>query len=54
VRSTLEGAGFEVVVVAVGEFHKGGGSVRCLTNPLDITPGRDLPLVPGGSVVLPG
>jgi N-dimethylarginine dimethylaminohydrolase len=53
VRSTLEGAGFEVVVVAVDEFHKGGGSVRCLTNPLDITPGRDLPLVPGGSVVLP-
>ena len=24
------------------EFHKGGGSIRCLTNPLDVTIGRDL------------
>lgn len=54
VRSQLEQWGFEVVVVDVSEFHKGGGSVRCLTNPLDIVVGRDLPSVPGGQVVLPG
>ena len=53
VRSELERAGFRVVVVDVSEFHKGGGSVRCLTNPLDITLGRDLDVVPGGEVVLP-
>lgn len=52
VRSQLEQWGFEVVVVDVSEFHKGGGSVRCLTNPLDIVVGRDLPSVPGGQVVL--
>ena len=33
------------------EFHKGGGSVRCLTNPVDVTLGRDVPLVAGGEVV---
>jgi N-dimethylarginine dimethylaminohydrolase len=44
---------FEVVEVEVGEFHKGGGSVRCLTNPVDVTLVRDVPLVPGGQVVLP-
>ena len=44
---------FEVVEVDVSEFHKGGGSVRCLTNPVDITLGRDVPMVPGGEVVLP-
>ena len=54
VRSQLEQWGFEVVVVDVSEFQKGGGSVRCLTNPLDIVVGRDLPSVPGGQVVLPG
>jgi N-dimethylarginine dimethylaminohydrolase len=53
VRRELERAGFEVVLVDVGEFHKGGGSIRCLTNPLDIALGRDLDLVPGGEVVLP-
>jgi N-dimethylarginine dimethylaminohydrolase len=53
VRARLEAWGFEVVVVDVSEFHKGGGSVRCLTNPVDITLGRDLPLVPTGEVVLP-
>jgi hypothetical protein len=37
----------------VSEFHKGGGSVRCLTNPLDVTLGRDLDVVRGGDVVLP-
>src|SRR4029077_3234556 len=38
--------GFEVIEVEVGEFHKGGGSVRCLTNPVDVTLGRDVPLLP--------
>ena len=53
VRARLEAWGFEVVVVDVSEFHKGGGSIRCLTNPLDVTIGRDLPVVEGGQVVLP-
>ncbi|MBD8868154.1 dimethylarginine dimethylaminohydrolase family protein [Nocardioides donggukensis] len=53
VRAVLEGWGFEIVLVDVSEFHKGGGSIRCLTNPLDIVVGRDLPALPGGSVVLP-
>jgi hypothetical protein len=53
VRSELECAGFRVVEVDVSEFHKGGGSIRCLTNPLDITLARDLDVVPGGDVVLP-
>ena len=45
--------GFAVELVDVSEFHKGGGSIRCLTNPVDIQVGRDLPAVPGGAVVLP-
>ena len=53
VRARLEEWGFEIVLVDVSEFHKGGGSVRCLTNPLDVVRGRDLPHVPGGEVVLP-
>lgn len=53
VRSEIEAAGFEVVIVDVSEFHKGGGSIRCLTNPLDITLGRDLVSVSGGRVTLP-
>lgn len=53
VRAQLEEWGFEVVLVDVGEFHKGGGSVRCLTNPLDIRIGRDLPAFPGGEVLFP-
>jgi N-dimethylarginine dimethylaminohydrolase len=53
VRAQLEAWGFEVVLVDVGEFHKGGGSIRCLTNPTDIVLGRDLPEVPGGEVVIP-
>jgi len=53
VRARLEDWGFEIVLVDVSEFHKGGGSVRCLTNPLDVVRGRDLPHVPGGEVVLP-
>jgi len=44
---------FEVVEVDVSEFHKGGGSIRCLTNPVDVTLGRDVPLVAGGQVVVP-
>ncbi len=54
VRAQLEAWGFEVVIVDVSEFHLGGGSVRCLTNPLDITLGRDLDPVLGGRVLLPG
>jgi N-dimethylarginine dimethylaminohydrolase len=42
VRGMLESRGFEVVLVDVSEFHKAGGSIRCLTNPLDIAIGRDL------------
>ena len=50
VRASLDAAGFTVQVVDVSQFHKGGGSIRCLTNPLDITYGRDLEIVPGGEV----
>jgi N-dimethylarginine dimethylaminohydrolase len=53
VRSVLEGWGFDVVLVDVDELHKGGGSVRCLSNPIDVLRGRDLPVVAGGEVVLP-
>jgi N-dimethylarginine dimethylaminohydrolase len=53
VRAQLEEWGFEIVLVEVGEFHKGGGSIRCLTNPVDVVIGRDLPSLPGGQVVLP-
>jgi N-dimethylarginine dimethylaminohydrolase len=53
VRSQLEAWGFDVVIVDVSEFHLAGGSVRCLTNPVDVTLGRDLPTVPGGEVLLP-
>jgi N-dimethylarginine dimethylaminohydrolase len=53
VRGRLEDWGFTVELVDVTEFHKGGGSVRCLTNPVDIAIGRDLAPVPGGRVVLP-
>lgn len=54
VRDWLEARGFEVVVVDVSELEKGGGAVRCLTNPLDVRMGRDLVAVPGGSLLLPG
>jgi N-dimethylarginine dimethylaminohydrolase len=53
VRGRLEAWGFDIVLVDVGEFHKAGGSVRCLTNPLDVVRGRDLPEVAGGEVLLP-
>lgn len=53
VRVQLEEWGFEIVLVDVSEFHKGGGSIRCLTNPIDVLVGRDLPQVCGGEVLLP-
>lgn len=53
VHKLLDEAGFEVVLLDLGEFHKGGGSIRCMTNPLDLTVGRDLRHLPGGDVVLP-
>jgi N-dimethylarginine dimethylaminohydrolase len=42
VREQLAEWGFEVVVVEVPEYLKGGGAIRCLTNPLDVRLGRDL------------
>ncbi len=53
VRDQLEAAGFDVVVLDLSEFHKGGGSIRCLTNPVDVRLGRDLTTHPGGEVHLP-
>ena len=53
VRARLEEWGFTVEVVDVSEFHKGGGSIRCMTNPVDLRIGRDLAHVPGGEVILP-
>jgi N-dimethylarginine dimethylaminohydrolase len=53
VREQLEDWGFDVQLVDVTEFHKGGGSIRCMTNPVDITLGRDLAPVDGGRVTLP-
>jgi N-dimethylarginine dimethylaminohydrolase len=53
VRAQLEEWGFEVVIVEVDEFLKGGGAIRCMTNPLDVRIGRDLTPVPGGRVTLP-
>jgi N-dimethylarginine dimethylaminohydrolase len=53
VHDQLEEWGFEVVVVETGQFIKGGGAIRCLTNPLDVRLGRDLAPVAGGHVSLP-
>jgi N-dimethylarginine dimethylaminohydrolase len=53
VKRLLADWDFDVVEVNVSEFHKAGGSIRCLTNPVDVTLGRDVPLVDGGRVVLP-
>jgi N-dimethylarginine dimethylaminohydrolase len=36
VRAQLEAWELDVVVVGVPEFLKGGGAIRCLTNPLDV------------------
>jgi arginine dihydrolase len=35
VRRTLEAWGFHVVLIDVSELHRGGGSIRCMTLPLD-------------------
>jgi N-dimethylarginine dimethylaminohydrolase len=45
----LTGLGLQVVVLDLSEFHKSGGSIRCLTNPLDL----DLTAAayPGGEVL---
>jgi N-dimethylarginine dimethylaminohydrolase len=42
VARQLEAWGFTVATVEVGELHKGGGSVRCMTLPLDtdLSPAR--------------
>jgi N-dimethylarginine dimethylaminohydrolase len=50
-REILTGLGLRIVVVDLSEFHKGGGSARCMTNPLDfdLSPAA----VAGGEVVLP-
>jgi N-dimethylarginine dimethylaminohydrolase len=54
VRARLEEWGFDVVLADVSQFHLGGGSIRCLTNPVDVRLGRDLRVLPtGGEVVLP-
>jgi len=53
VRAALEAVGFAIEIVDVSEFHKGGGSIRCLTNPVDVRVGRDLAEVEGGAVVVP-
>src|SRR5262245_6202305 len=53
VVAQLRSWNFDVVEVDVSEFHKGGGSIRCLSNPVDVTLGRDVPLVPGGEVLVP-
>jgi len=47
----LTGLGLHVVVLDLSEFHKGGGSVRCLTNPLDFD--LSAAYAPGGEVQLP-
>jgi N-dimethylarginine dimethylaminohydrolase len=54
IRGEIEARGLEVEIVEVGEFHKAGGSVRCMTNPLDIVIGRDLSVVAGGDVGVQG
>ena len=47
----LAGLGLHVVVLDLSEFHKGGGSIRCLTNPLDLDLSAAYEV--GGEVVLP-
>ena len=53
VRAQLEAWGFSVVLVDVSQFHLGGGSIRCLTNPIDVRLGRDVPVLASGEVLLP-
>lgn len=49
VARQLEAWGFDVALVDVSELHKGGGSVRCMTLPLDTS--FDSARVPGGRVL---
>ena len=51
IRPVLEDWGFTIRIVEMSELHLGGGSVRCVTNPLDIVVGRDVPVVYGGEVI---
>lgn len=53
VREQLEAWGFTVEIVDVSQFHLGGGSIRCLTNPIDVRLGRDVPMHTSGEVLLP-
>lgn len=48
-RRILGDLGLRVVVLDMSQFHKGGGSIRCLTNPLDFD--LSAATVPGGEVV---
>ena len=50
-RLILTGLGLRIVVLDLSEFHKGGGSARCLTNPLDFD--LSSASLPGGEVILP-
>lgn len=50
-REVFTGLGLRVVVLDLSEFHKGGGSARCLTNPLDVPLAQIT--VAGGELVLP-
>jgi arginine dihydrolase len=43
--------GLRVVVLDLSEFHKGGGSIRCLTNPLDLD--LSAARTPASEVLLP-
>ena len=64
VTRQLERWGFTVATVDVSELHKGGGSVRCMTLPLDTvlddarlpaipTPGLPPPHGPGDGELVP-
>ncbi|MFI6833244.1 dimethylarginine dimethylaminohydrolase family protein [Kribbella sp. NPDC050241] len=50
-HDVLSGLGLRVVVLDLTEFHKAGGSARCLTNPLDF-PLHSI-TTPGGELILP-
>ena len=53
VTRQLEQWGFTVALVDVSELHKGGGSVRCMTLPLDtvLDSARLVPVAPAASVL---
>jgi N-dimethylarginine dimethylaminohydrolase len=53
ITTQLADWGFGVVLVDVSQFHLGGGSIRCLTNPIDVRLGRDVPMLASGEVMLP-